>query len=276
MINFLHTFEPSPIALSIGTFAIHWYGLFLLIGIVIGYWLVGKLASRVELSKDVVTSLYVNVLIGGLIGARIYHVLTDWGFYGNNLNQILSVWNGGLAIHGAMIGGIFTAVYFVRKNNLDFWKLADLFVIPAILGQSIGRWGNYFNQELFGRSTDSSIGIPISAINRPAGYQEFEFFHPTFLYESLINFVIFGILLFIFKKQTNPRQVRLGRNRPIGLVFWLYVGLYSAGRIAVESFRINQAAMIGDIRLPLLVSIVLAIIGVAMVLKTLAFKHKPE
>ncbi len=266
MINFIHTFEPYPIAFSIGTFAIHWYGFFLLLGIIIGYWLVGKLAHRVELSKDLATSLYINVLIGGLIGARIYHVLTDWGYYGNNLNQVLAVWNGGLAIHGAMIGGILTALYFVKKNNINFWKLADLFVIPAILGQAIGRWGNYFNQELFGRPTDSVIGIPISSFNRPSGYQAYEYFHPTFLYESLINLVIFAILLLIFKKQ----------KRPIGLVFWLYVGLYSAGRIVVESFRINDAAIIGDIRLPLLVSVILAVVGLGMVLKTLALKHKPE
>jgi phosphatidylglycerol---prolipoprotein diacylglyceryl transferase len=265
MTNFFHTFNPDSIAFSVGSFAIHWYGLFLLVGIVLGYWMVGKLAPKRDISSDTATSLYVNVLIGGLIGARIYHVLTEWHFYGDNLSQIYSVWNGGLAIHGAMIGGALTLLYFVRKQKINFWKIADLFALAAILGQAIGRWGNYFNQELFGRPTESVFGIPINTLNRPNGFQEFEFFHPTFLYESLLNFAIFAILLIIFKKQNRP-----------GMVFWLYIGLYSLGRVAVEWFRINNAAYVLGMRLPLVMSVVFAVIGVAMALKTLSFKHKPE
>jgi len=287
MINFLHTFQPNSIAFTISSLAIHWYGLFLLIGIVLGYWLVGKLAHRQELSKEVVTSLYVNVLIGGLIGARVYHVLTDWQFYGNNLNQILAVWNGGLAIHGGILGAVVVVIYYVKKHNVNFWKVADLFAPAAILGQAIGRWGNYFNQELFGRPTDSSWGIPISPLNRPAGFEQFEYFHPTFLYESLINLAIFGILLFIFKKQrTTSASAEASADRPSlfpksagvrsGMIFWLYIGLYSAGRMMVESIRINPTAYVFGIALPLLVSAILAATALVMILKTLSFKRKPE
>ncbi len=265
MLNFLHTFQPSPIAFSIGPFGMHWYGLFLLVGILAGYWLVDKLAKRGGLSPDMAGSRYVNALIGGFIGARAYHVITDWGFYGSNPDQIIAVWNGGLAIHGAILGAVLVIVYYAKRHHMRFRKLADLFALPAILGQAIGRWGNYFNQELFGAPTDASWGIPISPANRPIGYQQYEYFHPAFLYESLINFAVFGALLVIFKK----------KKRPDGLIFWLYIGLYSAGRMIVESFRINEAAMVGSLRLPFLVSIALAGASIAAILKALAAKHKP-
>jgi len=262
---FLHTFNPHPIVFSIGSFGVHWYGLFLVLGILIGYWLTGKLSKRAGLSAEMVGSLYINALIGGFMGSRIYHVLTEWQFYSVNPEQIFAVWNGGLAIHGAMLGAICVVAYYAKKEHFNIWKLADLFVLPAILGQAIGRWGNYFNQELFGGPTDALWGIPINPINRPLGYEQYHYFHPTFLYESLINITIFCILLLIFKKQ----------KRPDGLVFWLYLGLYSAGRMIVESFRINPAAMVGAIRLPFLVSILLAVGSLVMVLKTLSAKHKP-
>ncbi|MBI1961367.1 MAG: prolipoprotein diacylglyceryl transferase, partial [Parcubacteria group bacterium] len=162
MVNILHTFNPEPIAFSIGPFGVHWYGLFLLAGILVGYWLVGTLAKRGGLSLEMAGSLYVNALIGGFFGARAYHVASDWGFYGSNPDQIVAVWNGGLAIHGAMLGALAVIMYYVKKRGLNFWKLADLFALPAILGQAIGRWGNYFNQELFGAPTDASWGIPIN------------------------------------------------------------------------------------------------------------------
>lgn len=265
MLNILHTFHPNPIAFSVGPFGVHWYGLLLALAILAGYWITGKLAPKQGLAKDAVSGLYVNALIGGFIGARLYHVITDWGFYGSNPGQIIAVWNGGLAIHGAMLGALLVILYYVKRLNLNFWKIADLFALSAILGQAIGRWGNYFNQELFGRPTDSALGIPINLENRPLGFERYEYFHPAFLYESLINVAVFGILLAVFKKQ----------KRPPGIVFWLYLGLYSAGRSIVESFRINAAAMVGSIRLPLLVSVVLVVASFGAILKALAFKHKP-
>ncbi|MEK7189202.1 MAG: prolipoprotein diacylglyceryl transferase [Patescibacteria group bacterium] len=266
MLGVLHTFQPSPVAFSIGPFAIHWYGLLLVAAILAGNWFVVRFAKYCGLEKEVVQSALVNAIIGGFVGARLYHVITDWGFYGRNLGEIIAVWNGGLAIHGAMLGALLVILYYVRRFRLNFWKLADLFALAAILGQAIGRWGNYFNQELFGRPTDLPWGIPISPINRPAGFQQYEYFHPTFLYESLANLAIFAILFAIFKQQ----------KRPVGLVFWLYIGLYSLGRAVLEVFKINDAAYVFGLRLPLVVSAVLAIVSIAAILKPLAAKHKPE
>jgi len=276
MLNPLHIYIPSPIAFHIGPLSIHWYGLFLMFAILIGYFIVIKLSKKSNLKEEEISSLFINVLIAGLIGARIYHVLGEFSFYRNNLGEILAIWNGGLAIHGAIIGAVLMVFYYTRSHKQDFWKIVDIFVIPSILGQAIGRWGNYFNQELFGKPTDAGLGIPIDIAHRPIEFIQNTHFHPTFLYESLINLVIFGILLFVFKKQTSQRLVGLWPKRSSGMVFWMYIVLYSLGRIVVESLRINQAAMIGLIRLPLLVSVLLAILSAVMILKTLTFKHKKE
>lgn len=277
MLSFLHTFEPSPIAFAIGPLSVHWYGLFLGLGALAGYWIVGKLAPKHGLPKDAALGIFVNALIGGFVGARAYHVVTDWEFYGSNADQIIAVWNGGLAIHGAMLGVAAVALYFAKKYHLNIGKLADVFALAAILGQAIGRWGNYFNQELFGRPTDLLFGIPISPINRPPAFAQYEYFHPAFLYESLGNLVIFGILLLVFKKQRTTPLPPPGykRGNTDGLIFWLYLGLYSGGRIIIESFKINDAAMVGSLRLPLLVSVLLAVAAIVALLKPLAFKHKP-
>jgi len=228
----------------------------LVLAILIGYFLVEKLSRLKNISEHAAISIYINTLICGFVFARIYHVITDWSFYGQNLSQIIFVWNGGLAIHGAIIGAVFSVFYFSRKYKINFWKILDLFVIPGILGQAIGRWGNYFNQELFGRPTEAWIGIPIDVSNRPEDFVQSTHFHPTFLYESFLNLIIFIVLFFLYKKQT----------RPDGLVFWLYLGLYSSVRIIVESLRINESAMILSARLPMAVSVLLAILSIGMIL----------
>lgn len=249
-----------------GNVDIHWYGILLVAGILVGYWIVNHLSRRSGISQETVSLIYINTLICGFIGARIYHVLSDWSFYASNLSQIFAVWNGGLAIHGAIIGAVLCIIYFSRKHHINLWKIMDLFAIAGILGQAIGRWGNYFNQELFGRPTDSALGIPIDITHRPAEYIQSTHFHPAFLYESILNLIVLVVLLFVYKKQ----------KRPNSLVFWLYLGLYSSVRIIVESIRVNEAAMILGLRLPLLVSILLALLSAIMILKALAANNKKE
>jgi len=260
MLNILHSYQPNPIAFHIGQLSIHWYGIFLVVAILVGYWLVNRLSRKSGLSSEVISSIYINTLICGLIGARVYHVIFDWTFYVQNPLQIFAIWNGGLAIHGAIIGAVLCILYFARKPY--FWRIADLFVVAGILGQAIGRFGNYFNQELFGRPTDAWIGIPIDTAHRPLEFIQNTHFHPTFLYESLLNLMVFIILLCVYKKQ----------KRPDGLVFWMYIGLYSLGRIAVESLRINDAAFIFGVRLPLLVSILFVVASLVFILRII--KHQ--
>lgn len=275
MINFFHTYIPEPIAFQIGPLSIHWYGVILVVAILAGYWIVNRLSRSSGLNQEAISSIYVNTLIIGFIGARLYHVISDWGFYGKHLNQIFAVWNGGLAIHGAIIGAVLSVLYFSRKYKINFWKILDIFAIAGILGQAIGRWGNYFNQELFGAPTDSWIGIPIDVAHRAEGFVQYTHFHPAFLYESLLCLAVFIILCVVFKKQTTTPLSWQERLRG-GLVFWLYIGLYSFVRIIVESIRVNDAALVAGIRLPLLVSVLLALLSIAMILKSLAFYHKKE
>ena len=254
MFNLLHTYIPSPILIAIGPVSIYWYGLLLAAAVVLGYWLVGKLAERRQLSVETLQSLAVNLVIWGFIGARLYHVLGEWRFYSGSLADILAVWKGGLAIHGAVIAGVIVLWQYARKHRLGFYQLADVFSLPLILGQALSRWGNYFNQELVGRPTSLPWGIPIDAARRPAGFEQFAYFHPAFLYESLWNAGVFIFLWFLFKK----------RNLAAGTVFWAYVGLYSLGRAGVELLRTDDVPLLWGARLPLAVSAVFIMVSAVM------------
>ncbi len=254
MIPFLSTYTPHAIAVSIGPFAIHWYGLCLVMAIIVGYLVVGSVAHYQNITKEQAYTMYVNTLIWGIIGARVYHIFNEPVFYWNNPSHMLALWNGGLAIHGGLIAGALVLWYYARKYKLTFYALADLFVIPAIIGQAIGRWGNYFNQELFGGPTQLPWAIPIDVVYRPQGFEQYTHFHPTFLYESIWNLGVFALLYWLIKKQ----------NKPQGLILWLYIGVYSIGRVITEVLRIDRVPIIGGIRLPLMVSVALAIAGCVM------------
>jgi len=273
-INFLHSYSPHPIALQIGPIAVHWYGLLIVMAILAGYWLSGLLAKKRGLSPEAIYSVYVNMVIWGVLGARAYHVLViDFGFYWSHPAQIPAIWNGGLAIHGAIIAGVLALAYGARKYKINFWNSADLFVIPAILGQAIGRWGNYFNQELFGRPSSVPWSIPIDAANRGQEFAQYQYFHPTFLYESLWNLTIFAALCFLYisgrRTSAAPSEAKTSAEAKDGIVFWMYIALYSVGRIGMEFVRIDMPPEIYGIRLPLAVSGILVFVGVFMVIRKL-------
>ena len=255
MLNFLHTYTPESILISIGQFSVHWYGLLLAGAILSGYGLAIKLARRRDFDLELISSIYTNLIIWGFVGARIYHVLNDWLFYWQNPAKIIAVWEGGLAIHGGIIAGAITLYYYARRHKTEFWPLADLFSLPLILGQALGRWGNYFNQELFGQPTNLPWGIPISIQNRPAEYIGNNYFHPTFLYESIWDFLVLGALYYLWRK--NKKQP--------GVVFWAYITLYSLGRLVVETLRVNPTPIIFGYRWPAVVSLVLVAIGIVMI-----------
>jgi len=254
MLIFFHTYIPSPILITVGFVSIYWYGLLLAAALLAGYWLAGFLAKRKNLPVGLIESLYINLVIWGFAGARLYHVLNEWGYYWRNPAEIIMVWHGGLAIHGAIIAGLGALYYSARRRKLVFWSLLDLYSLPLLLGQVIGRWGNYFNQELFGQPTNLPWGIPIDIANRPAGFEQFNYFHPAFLYESLWNLGVFVFLWFLFKKQ----------KRAAGTIFWSYVGLYSLGRFSVELLRIDSVPILFGARLPLAVSALLIILAATM------------
>ena len=198
---FLHNYNPDPIIFSFSQIQIYWYGFFISAGILAGLIIVSKLAEKYKISKDKIFNLSVYLIIFGLLGARVYSVILDFHHYFEYPIDIFKIWQGGLAIHGAIIGGLAAGYVCAKKQKLNFSLTADIAAVSVALGQAIGRWGNYFNQEVFGKPTNLPWGIPIDKINRPDIYQSVQYFHPAFLYESILNLINFFILLFLHKKK---------------------------------------------------------------------------
>lgn len=257
MINFLHTFTPSALAFSVGTFAIHWYGLCIVAGIVVGLSVIVKFAKEYNISSDDIFDAAFYVVLCGIVGARIYSVFLDWNYYLQHSAQIIAVWNGGLAIHGAIIGGAAALLAYTAKHRQSFWRWADVIVLGLPLGQALGRFGNYFNQEIFGTPTNLPWGIPIAPEFRPSAYQTEQYFHPTFLYESILNLLNFFILLLASKSRFVRRALRPGD------LFFIYLINYSLIRITMEFWRTDTAPLVFGIRWPVLFSLGL-IVAVAI------------
>jgi prolipoprotein diacylglyceryl transferase len=250
---------PSPIIFGIGPFALSYHGLLIALGIAVGTWLTGReLAKKGYDGALALGSLFLVVPLG-LVGARLYHVLTEYHRYTRNpFPKVLEGWEGGLGIYGAVAGGFLGLLLFSWYRGITPLALADAAAPGLVLGQAIGRWGNYFNQELFGRPSDLPWAIGIAPENRPTEFADATSFHPTFLYESLWDVLVCLALLWVAR--------RFSERLKDGDVFVLYVSLYSVGRFLVETLRIDEAFVVGSsIRGNLLVSGILAL-GAAAVL----------
>ncbi|MCX6794986.1 MAG: prolipoprotein diacylglyceryl transferase [Candidatus Falkowbacteria bacterium] len=261
MINWFHTFQPTAILFSAGPINIYWYGLCLVTGVVTALSISFYLAKYYEISRDTVFDLSFWLIIGGLVSARIYDVLLELPYYLEHPGQILAIWRGGLAIHGAIIAGVMIVWLFARRKNINFFKLSALLVPGLALGQAIGRWGNYFNQELFGRPTSLSWGIPINILNRPTAYINDIYFHPTFFYESLGCLMIF-LALFLL----NVWAIKRKRFSKMFYVWslGLYMILYSILRFTLEFIKIDTTPYFLGMRWPQIIS--LTIIAAAILL----------
>lgn len=248
MFNVLHTYSPEPIAIAIGSFALHWYGIFAALGLVSAWFVVERLSKKYGFTLDLFP-LFLGTIITGLIGARLYHVANELPFYLENISLIPQVWKGGLALHGGILGAFFYAWYWIKKHNQSFGRIADIFATGGILIQIFGRFGNYFNQELYGLPTSASWGIPIIETLRPALYKEFLYFHPTFLYEIVLNTLLFIYLLTLHKRVLHGRM-----KIEKGYIFLTYLFLYSIIRVLIETIRTDSTPIILGVRLPILVS----------------------
>lgn len=198
------------------------------------------LVARLLVKKDDEETLWglaFWAIVSGIIGARLYHVANFLPYYFENPLRILAVWEGGLGIWGGVTGGfIGTAVYLKkREENLPYWL--DIAAVAMPLGQAIGRWGNFFNQEIFGKPTSLPWGIYIKPENRPAAFLTFQKFHPLFLYESILDLILFGVLFILFKK--------FHEKTPRGVFMALYLGGYSTIRFFLEYLRINPWKVAG-------------------------------
>ena len=254
--NFLHYFHPNPILFQVAFVTVRWYGFFMALALVLGVLLVIQLGKAYHLKSDDVVDLAVWLFIGGVIGARLYEVIfINWGYYQNNLWAIFKIWQGGIAIHGAILGGGLALWLWVRKRKTFFLILSDLLVVALILGQAIGRWGNYFNQELYGRPTDLPWGIPIDAINRPNTFFASEFFQPAFLYESILNLALLAIIFWLVKKKILT-----------GLPTAVYLIGYGIIRFIMEWVRIDATPELAGLRLPQIASIILILAGAGLLI----------
>ena len=253
---FLAFQSPGPIISEIGPFVIRWYGLLIASAILIGVTLSQYLAQRRGVNPDLLGDLAIWLVIGAIPGARLYYVLFEWQQYAQRPEDIIAIWKGGIAIHGAIIGGAIATLIFSRLNKVSLWQLFDLVAPSLILGQAIGRWGNFFNSEAFGRPTDLPWKLYIPLSNRPPGYLNYEYFHPTFLYESLWNLGVFVLVLYLFFWGLK-HQDRL----KTGTLAFVYLISYSAGRFWIEGLR-TDSLRLGFLRIAQVVSLAAIALGI--------------
>jgi len=233
--------SPSdPFIFHLGPLAPRWYGVLLAVGIVVAI-LVTRQQLRLR-GRDPALAGEVAIwaVPFGVVGARLYHVVTDWSAFSGHLGDIPLIQQGGLGIYGAIIGGAIGAAIGARRYGVPLLVILDCTAPGTALAQAIGRFGNYANQELFGGPTNLPWGLEIDPANRPAKYLDDATFHPTFLYEAIWNLIVMAILL---------RVARRWQRYPPGYVLALYLALYSLGRFFVEGLRVDPAHEIGPFRL---------------------------
>jgi len=245
----------TPILVQIGPLTITWYGFLITVGALVGAYIASLEAKRRGLDPDHIWNALIICLILGLIGARLYHVISSpegglgWSYYREHPIDIIAFWNGGLrglGIYGAVIGGSIGLYLYTRFAHLKFWDWADIAAPGLALGQAIGRWGNFFNQELYGYPTDLPWGIYIDPAHRLPGFESFTKFHPTFLYESIWNFLVAVVLLVATR--------RFADRLKSGDLILLYGILYPLGRFFIEMQR-PDAWKVGGIATAQLVAI---------------------
>ncbi len=240
---------------QIGNFSIHWYGLIFAFAVAVAYSVINKLSFCSTLSKKhIEASLYI-ALIFGIFGARFYHVADQWAYYSVNLIDIIKIWQGGIGIYGGLFGGLIGILFYSFYKKFNPLLVFDLFSPAVLLAQAIGRWGNYFNQEAYGSPSNLPWAIKIDAVNRLRGFENFQTFHPTFLYESILAVVASAILIIVYRKNSQK----------IGLTVSLYLISYGLIRLFVEKFRIDTWQE-GGIKIAQIISLLFVFAGIVMLI----------
>ena len=245
--------SPGSQLVNLGFFSIKWYGLLIALSIILGLNLSKKLARYRGIDPHLVSEILPSLILSSIIGARIYYVIFEYRqFSGDNfftpikifniylnIPSFLAIWEGGIAIHGALLGGFLSIYLFCKSKKIPLKIFLDLLMPSVILGQAIGRWGNFFNNEAFGIPTNLPWKVFIPLTNRPIIFSNSQFFHPTFLYESLWNLLIFILLIYVFNKQNKDHSILPG------LITCIYLITYSFGRFWIEGLRIDSLCLGG-------------------------------
>ena len=249
----------NSVLFDLGFIEIKWYSFLILIAMIIGYFLVIRETKKKNIDKDELNDLLFYMIIIAILGARLYYVLFNLKYYLANPQEIIMVWHGGLAIHGGIIGALIFLVIYCKKKKINTLLLTDILAIPLILAQAIGRWGNFFNGEAFGRDVSlkflRNMHLPKFIIN--GMYINGIYREPTFLYESLFCLIGFIIIIIIRKK------IKI----KTGTITGFYLIWYGIGRIIIETFR-SDSLMLGPLKIAQIVSIIGIIIGIYLIIKS--------
>jgi prolipoprotein diacylglyceryl transferase len=245
--------SPGSGTLDLGPFEIHLYGLTLLAAIAVATWVTGRRWVARGGDWDLIFRCAVWGVAAGIVGARLYHLLTSWDEVPDAWWGPLAIWKGGLGVWGGIAAGCLAGALVARRAGADVWLLADCLAPGLLLAQAIGRIGNWWNQELFGRPTDLPWGLEIDPVNRPIEYLDSATFHPTFLYEALWNLAAAAVLVFVIERRVRPR--------PPGL-FAAYIALYCLGRLWIELLRVDTAHELAGLRVNAWVSLLGLVAGV--------------
>ncbi|MEG0025848.1 MAG: prolipoprotein diacylglyceryl transferase [Bacilli bacterium] len=247
----------NPNVIEFGFITIKWYAIIILFAIILGGVLAIKEAKKHQLSMEIMIDLFLGTIISAIVGARMYYVIFNWSYYSQNISEILQIWQGGLAIHGAIITGLLWVIYYTKKKKINTLQVTDIISVSLILGQAIGRWGNFMNGEAHGPITSlaflNNIHLPNFIIEGMKIGNTY--YQPTFLYESI--WCIIGFIIIVLIRKIS--KIKIGQLTSIYLIW------YGLGRIGIESLR-TDSLMIADIKVAQLVSIIMTFSGIILFL----------
>lgn len=254
-------YSPTPHIFHIGSINVNWYGVIMVLAIIVAGFL-----ARKKLNQDHIISyrqfedLFFYAVIFGLLGARLGHVLFEIDYYIARPQDVIKIWQGGLSLYGSLAGGALAVWYWVKKRKINFFSISDRILPFFALAQSIGRWGNYFNQELFGKATDSWVGIYIAPENRPPLLYSQDHYQPAFFYESILDLLLF---IFLWRRSKKPYQ-------PKTMTFYYLAG-YALVRFFMEYIRLDTTGHVFGLRVPQFLSL-LVFLGAITIL--LLLRHR--
>lgn len=245
----------DPVAFNLGPLSVRWYGIIIAVGILLGYFVAQRALVKAGLHKDTLVDIIFYSALFGFIAARIYFVIFQWPYYAENPGEIIKIWHGGIAIHGGLIGGFIAGVIVCKVKNLNPFQIGDIVAPSIILAQGIGRWGNFMNHEAHGgpvsRAFLEQLHLPNFIIENM--YINGQYYHPTFLYESIWDVAGFIIL------------VNIRKHLKLGETFFLYLTWYSIGRFFIEGLRTDSLMLTSNVRVAQLVSILLILISISLI-----------
>lgn len=266
MVNLL-SLALNPIAFNLGPIEVHWYGIIIASGVLLAVYLATREGNKRGIKSDDIYDMILWALPAALICARLYYVVFQWRYYKDNPGEIIKIWDGGIAIYGSLIGAMIVVILFCRHRFIPVWLMLDVAAPTVLLAQSIGRWGNFMNQEAFGQATSLSFlqGLHLPPFIIHQMFISGAYRQPTFLYESLWSLLGF---LVIISLRHNPHWFKRGE------VFLTYVMWYSFGRFFVEGMR-TDSLMLGALRVSQILSIVLFVGAICLVVYHRRNPHNP-